>query len=157
MRGGSGSRRFGKGQITMALTVGIPPLPGQAFSVFLPPVFNGPAALNGAGQGSPPDGAAPLQSLDATRPAVVSGVPGAPGAPDQAAGPSFSDVLRSALREVNDLQTKSDELTQKLALGDADIHTVMIAAQKAELALRLTISVRNKVLEAYQEIMRMPL
>lgn len=71
---------------------------------------------------------------------------------------SFGQMLRDALKQVNDLQSQADDLAQKLATGEInDVHTVMIASEKATLALELTVQIRNKVIEAYQEIMRMPL
>lgn len=70
---------------------------------------------------------------------------------------SFSDFLNNAISEVNNLQIQSEQLNEAFAMGKNDnIHQVMIAAEKADMALQLTIQLRNKVLEAYQEIMRMP-
>lgn len=72
------------------------------------------------------------------------------------AGPSFGSVLRQAIDEVNQLQLHADAELEKLATGQVtDLHTVSIAVQKASLALDLTIAIRNKVLEAYQQIERM--
>ena len=69
---------------------------------------------------------------------------------------SFGATIRDAVQQVNNLQSQADALAQKLAVGDpVDTHEVMLAMQKASLALQLTIQVRNKVIEAYQEIMRM--
>lgn len=74
----------------------------------------------------------------------------------QAPGVSFKGMLKDAVGEVNKLQHESDKLAVGLASGDVeDVHRSMIAMQKAKLALDLTIQVRNKVIEAYQEIMRM--
>jgi len=71
-------------------------------------------------------------------------------------GVSFKEMVKDAVGEVNRLQAQADELAVKLATGDVeDVHRAMIAMQKAKLALDLTIQVRNKVIEAYQEIMRM--
>lgn len=71
---------------------------------------------------------------------------------------SFSDFLNNAISEVNNLQIQSEQLNEAFAMGKNDnIHQVMIAAEKADMALQLTIQLRNKVLEAYQEIMRMPI
>ena len=53
-------------------------------------------------------------------------------------------------------QIQSDTMTQKLINGgDVDLHEVMIASQKASITLNATMEIRNKVIEAYQEIMRM--
>jgi flagellar hook-basal body complex protein FliE len=69
---------------------------------------------------------------------------------------SFGGMLKSHLAEVNHLQNSADMAAQKLASGqDKDIHNTMIAMEKAGVAFQLTMQVRNKVLEAYQEIMRM--
>jgi flagellar hook-basal body complex protein FliE len=69
---------------------------------------------------------------------------------------SFASVLKQSIEQVNETQLQSDELTKKLALGeDVDLHQVMIAGQKANITLQATMEVRNKVIEAYQEIMRM--
>ncbi|MGB9679893.1 MAG: flagellar hook-basal body complex protein FliE [Thermoanaerobacteraceae bacterium] len=71
---------------------------------------------------------------------------------------NFSDFLKSELNNVNELQIQAQQNDQKLVTGDIDdINKVMIDAAKADVALQLTIQIKNKVLEAYQEIMRMPL
>lgn len=71
---------------------------------------------------------------------------------------SFGEVLKQSLNEVNRLQLKADSSIEALVSGkNKDIHGTMIAISKADLAFRMTLQVRNKVLEAYQEIMRMPL
>jgi len=69
---------------------------------------------------------------------------------------SFKDMVKDAAGQVNRLQNQADDLALKLATGDVeDVHQAMVAMQKAKLALELTIQVRNKVVEAYQEVMRM--
>lgn len=71
---------------------------------------------------------------------------------------SFGDLLRSALDSVNRAQWEAEHISTALALGDVnDIHQVTIATEKANLALQLTISIRNRAIEAYQEISRMQL
>ncbi len=70
---------------------------------------------------------------------------------------SFGSFLKDAIKEVNTKQNESDIMTQKLVMGEnVELHDVMIAAQKASIALNATMEVRNKVVEAYQEIIRMP-
>lgn len=83
-----------------------------------------------------------------------------PRAPSQTspngANTSFGDMLSRAIESVNQYELEAERASLLLASGEiTDIHTVTIAAQKAELALDLTLAVRNKVLESYQEIMRM--
>lgn len=71
-------------------------------------------------------------------------------------GPSFSDTLSKAIKNVNELQKDADIKMQKLATGEnKNIPDVLIASEKADIALRLMIQVRNKIVEAYQEIMKM--
>ncbi|WP_433749720.1 flagellar hook-basal body complex protein FliE [Falsibacillus pallidus] len=68
----------------------------------------------------------------------------------------FADYLKESLNEVNQSQNIADKLTGQLAQGkDIDLHQVMIASQKASITMQTTIEIRNKVVEAYQEIMRM--
>ncbi len=75
---------------------------------------------------------------------------------NQEAALSFGDFFSNALEEVNQLQVNSSEMTKKMVLGEVeDIHQVMIAAEKASLSLNLTVQIRNKLVEAYQEISRM--
>ncbi|HBE80262.1 MAG TPA: flagellar hook-basal body complex protein FliE [Firmicutes bacterium] len=68
---------------------------------------------------------------------------------------SFESVLSKALEPVNNLQLQSAELDGQLAQGKLEyVHQAMVMAQKASLALDMTMQLRNKVVEAYQEIMR---
>jgi flagellar hook-basal body complex protein FliE len=70
-------------------------------------------------------------------------------------GVSFETILGQALGGVNDLQQQSAALTEKTASGQLQyIHQANAMAEKATLALELTLQIRNKALEAYQEIMR---
>ena len=71
--------------------------------------------------------------------------------------PSFYDHLKEAVSEVNLSQIETDKKATDLANGkDTNIHDTMLAASQAELSFNLMVQVRNKALEAYQEIMRMP-
>ena len=71
-------------------------------------------------------------------------------------GDSFADSLKSAIATVDQLQKTADVKMQELATGKSqNIHETMIAAEKADLALRLMVQVRNKVIDAYQEILKM--
>ncbi len=71
----------------------------------------------------------------------------------------FGKMLVDALQEVNGAQTDAKGLQQDLLTGrrDVDIHDVMIAQEKASTAMQLTMAVRNKALEAFQEINRLPI
>lgn len=71
-------------------------------------------------------------------------------------GESFAKTLQNAIGEVNTLQKTADVEMEKLATGRSDnIHDVMIAAEKADIALKLMVQMRNKIIEAYQEVMKM--
>lgn len=75
--------------------------------------------------------------------------------PGMTSGTSFGDTIKSAVDKVNEMQNNADQLANKLASGDSvEIHQAMIAMSKAGTALQFTAQVRNKVIEAYQEIMR---
>ena len=69
---------------------------------------------------------------------------------------TFANSLKDAISKVNEQQIQSDTMTEKLINGgNVDLHEVMIASQKASITLNATMEVRNKAIEAYQEIMRM--
>ena len=71
---------------------------------------------------------------------------------------SFVDLLQDKIMEANDLKIEADQLTADFLLGNTDnVHQVLIATEKARIALSLTSAVQNKVVEAYKEIMRMQL
>lgn len=68
----------------------------------------------------------------------------------------FSNLLEESLDKVNQLQREKEEYKNLLITGEVDnLHDITIAAEKANIALQLTLSVRNKIVEAYKEIMRM--
>lgn len=69
---------------------------------------------------------------------------------------SFADTLNEAINNVNELQKSSDKAMQNLATGRTDnVAEVMITAEKADIALKLMVQVRNKIIDAYQDIMKM--
>ena|SRR3972149_842181 len=71
------------------------------------------------------------------------------------AGESFSEVLKNSIEQVNKLQVEADQASQELLLGqDKNIHQVMIAVEKANLSFQLMMQVRNKIVTAYEEMMR---
>jgi flagellar hook-basal body complex protein FliE len=71
-------------------------------------------------------------------------------------GKSFADTLKDAVQNVNELQKTADKSMQDLATGRTDnVADVMIAAEKADIALKLMVQVRNKIIDAYQEVMKM--
>lgn len=87
---------------------------------------------------------------------VVSSASSKLGADTKVEEKSFGQYFDEALNNVNALQKKSQEATMNMAAGRVeDISQVVVAAEKASIALQLTMQVRNKALDAYQEIMRM--
>ena len=73
-----------------------------------------------------------------------------------ARGASFANVLQDSLKQVNALQNEADQAIESLATGGpATLHDTMLAVEKAELSFKLMMQVRNKIVEAYQEILRM--
>lgn len=99
-----------------------------------------------------------IQSIFSNAPTqMTQGVQGSPEITSSEAQKNFGTFLKEAIENTNVQQIESDKLTQKLVLGEqVDLHEVMIAAQKASITLNTTMEVRNKVVEAYQEIIRMP-
>jgi len=68
----------------------------------------------------------------------------------------FADYLKQALDSTNNLILESEQISNDFAAGITDnIHAVQIAADKADTALQFTLQIRNKIMDAYSEIMRM--
>lgn len=85
-----------------------------------------------------------IKNIEATTTAVEGGTK------------SFGEFLTGALGEVNKLQASSVKASFDLAAGNLqDVSQVTIAAEKASIAMQLTMQVRNKMIDAYQEVMRM--
>ncbi|MDR3231613.1 MAG: flagellar hook-basal body complex protein FliE [Synergistaceae bacterium] len=69
---------------------------------------------------------------------------------------TFEELLSSSVKEVNSLQLEADVMLQKLATGDVeDISEVVMASSRAEVALRMFMELRNKFVDAYQQLSRM--
>ena len=73
------------------------------------------------------------------------------------AGEGFQTLLRDAIGKVNDSQVQSENLSQKMIYEpeSVDVHTVMIAAQKAEISLTLAKAVRDEAIKSYRELMNL--
>jgi flagellar hook-basal body complex protein FliE len=98
--------------------------------------------------------------------AILNGVGGAsplpadlgvlePGAAAPASGGTFADALGKALAKADGLQLEADRQSAAVASGGGNLHEMAIALEKADVALRMATKVRNKLVEAYQEVMRM--
>jgi flagellar hook-basal body complex protein FliE len=106
---------------------------------------------------SPVSPAGPSSPLAATRAAGISTAAGAAGATSATSGAEFASALAHGLESLQATQSKADGLAVQAATGDlTDVHDYMIAATEASLATDLTVAVRNKAVEAFTEIMRMP-
>lgn len=69
---------------------------------------------------------------------------------------SFDDAIRDALNEVSAIQNEAEKAIENFSKGEVkDIHTVVVAMEKADISLQTLLQVRNKLLTAYEEIMRM--
>lgn len=70
----------------------------------------------------------------------------------------FMSTLRNAMDQVGDLQSEADNKVAQLLTGNGqDVHSTMIAVQKASLAFEMMVQVRNKILAAYQQVSNIPL
>jgi flagellar hook-basal body complex protein FliE len=89
---------------------------------------------------------------------VLGGVSGAaaPATHAAGAGPRFSQAISRLLEQAESGTAEANTRVRNMLSGTGDVHEAMIALQRAELSLQLTVQVRNKLMNAYQEIMRMP-
>ena len=81
-----------------------------------------------------------------------------PSEVEATAAQSFGQILTDAIRSIDGLQKQADTDVNRVAAGEEiDLHQVMISLEKANVAFQLGLQARTKLLEAYQEVMRMPL
>jgi flagellar hook-basal body complex protein FliE len=74
----------------------------------------------------------------------------------QGAAGAFGSTLTNALNDLSHMQVTADQSIQKLAAGEnVDLHQVMIAAEETDVSFRVAMAMRDKLVEAYQEVMRM--
>jgi flagellar hook-basal body complex protein FliE len=80
----------------------------------------------------------------------------ADSSPVSSARSGFGDIMKSTIEQVNQSQNSGEEAIQQLSTGQAEsLHGVMIAVEEAEISLKMLVQMRNKALQAYEEIMRM--
>lgn len=100
-----------------------------------------------------------MEIKDITQFPNVAGLGGPEGAEKPASGAAkggFASVLKQSLTEVNQMQQKADAAITALASGEkVSLHETMIAMEQADVSFRMMMQVRNKIVEAYQEILRM--
>ena len=71
-------------------------------------------------------------------------------------GGSFADALKGLVDSVDENASQANEAVVGMLNKTGDVHDAMIALQRAEMSLQLTVQIRNKIVQAYQDIMRMP-
>jgi flagellar hook-basal body complex protein FliE len=102
----------------------------------------------------------PLQNfnqLSPLQPLIEAGKPATAGA-EASAGTSFSDLLKQAMQEVSAAEHSAEQEARNLMTGEAtDMHTAILAVQKADVSFQMMMAVRSKLISAYQEVMRMPM
>ena len=97
----------------------------------------------------------PLQNLGLS-PLPPLGEPVKPASAPPAGGPDFGDLLKQAMQEVNEAQNVAELEARNLMTGEStDMHTAILAVQKADVSFQMMMAVRSKLIEAYREVMRM--
>lgn len=97
-----------------------------------------------------------ISAVDSVSRALASGVDHTLG--PREAGPSFSDLLGGMIERAEDDSRRAITLSESLAKGEPqDLHRVMTALNEADVSFRMVLEVRNKLVEAWQEIKRMPI
>jgi len=87
---------------------------------------------------------------------ALPGTVAPPSSPGSAAGATFTRLIDQMLSHVHEQQAKADTAVNDLVLGRTDnLHNVMLSVANAELSFRMILEIRNRLTEAYQEIMRM--
>ncbi len=117
---------------------GLGGLAGAGFTPFQAPRVDGTGGTGGSGG--------------------ISGVSGAGGAGGVSGTQSFSDLVLDGIDQLEGVQDKASSLGVQAATGQLDnIHDYTLAASQAQITTQLTVAVRNKAMEAFTEIMRMPI
>lgn len=99
-------------------------------------------------------------AISSIQPVTAPALDRIPSAPQTgvAGGSSFREILSGSIAEVESQQSEAQSQVGKLLSGETeDLHTMALASQRAELSLEMFMQVRNKVVSAYQEVMRMQL
>jgi flagellar hook-basal body complex protein FliE len=98
-----------------------------------------------------------IDALATSLPLVKPSGPGAvTPAAGETAGATFGESLHNLLSSVDGSTGAANSAVSDMLTGTGDVHQAMIALQRAEMTLELTIQIRNKLVQAYQDVMRMP-
>lgn len=92
----------------------------------------------------------PIGSLGSFAPAAPA--PGSPTSPGQ----PFGDALDRIVKKVEETGTAANDAVSRMLDGSGDVHEAMIALQQSDMTFQFAVQVRNKLVQAYQDIMRMP-
>ncbi len=93
---------------------------------------------------------------DMTMTSHLQGLAQRQSAPIQQMSDKFGEMLKTSMAEVNQAQISANRASERIAAGETtNLHGTMIKLEEADISLRLMVQVRNKAVEAYQEIMRM--
>lgn len=98
----------------------------------------------------------PLSFRTLETPASLPDEPNESTAASPAQKAEFADRLGEAIAKVDAMQVDADENAKRLGAGEGNLHETMLALEKADVAMRVAMKVRNKILDAYNEVMRMP-
>jgi flagellar hook-basal body complex protein FliE len=96
--------------------------------------------------------------ISTINPATTGKIEQKTGINEQQTGHGFKETVNNFINDVNDLQLKAGESIENFASGDVEnVHEVMIAMSKAEVSFKFMMETRNKLVDAYKEIMKMPI
>jgi len=98
-------------------------------------------------------------TIDALKGRIPSGLPkvGGGDAATTPAGAGFSDALGRVVDAVESTESQANTAVSGMLSGTTDVHDAMIALQRADLTLQFSVQIRNRLVQAYNEIMRMPI
>jgi flagellar hook-basal body complex protein FliE len=97
-------------------------------------------------------------TIDALKGRIPSGLPktATGDASATSGGPGFAEALGKVVQAVESTESQANTAVTGMLSGTTDVHDAMIAMQRADLTLQFSVQIRNKLVQAYNEIMRMP-
>ena len=96
-------------------------------------------------------------AIDPISSSALAGIQGTTSSAAAAPSSGFGDALNKLLNAVDSSTGEANSAVTNMVEGTGDVHEAMIALQKAEMTFELTVQVRNKLTQAYQDVMRMPI
>lgn len=96
-------------------------------------------------------------SITPITPASITPVGPASAASEATGTSGFAESLESMLRAVESTGAEANDAVSRMLAGNGDVHTALIAMQQADTTFQLTVQIRNKLVQAYQDVMRMPI